>query len=248
MCMTAKIPIVFIGETNSAEDFYKTLAPDKSVFIFFTVPPCYANNDAMYKKLETEFPTLIPGPGSVGCTLAHAQAQAIILKHYQDISPIGIAPLKNTFEGGFVFESDAEITKYGRQKFVEFSNFAHSYGFKLIQLGGLKSSSGRKGQKIDWINGLRNYFLSNIAHDIKEDLLQFFRTSLKVVPGFIGGTHAYYIHVDAIRLFQMQPAGFLAAIDDYYKSISWNLGWVGRTRQNLFIQSDFPSFIDSLGR
>jgi hypothetical protein len=242
--METKIPIVFIGDSRIAKDFYNNLSSDMSAFCLFIVPPCNASLNRFYTELHSNFSELILGPGSAGCTLAHAQAQLIIKNHYED--KLGL----NDQMYGYIFENDVKVTKYGRDNFIEFDKLfgAGNHNFQIIQMGGLKTTTGREGQKTPWKSSLRNYFLSNIMHDLKEDFLEYFKTSLKVVPGWIGGTHAYYIKVEATRLFEQQPPGFLAGIDDYYKSISLNLDWVGRTRQNLFIQSDLASLTDSLGR
>ncbi|CAN2246607.1 hypothetical protein MCEMKE45_01384 [Candidatus Planktophila vernalis] len=242
--MKTKIPIVFIGEARRANEFFKDISPDMSSFCLYILEPYDSSLNQIYTELSRGFPELILGPGSAGCTLAHAQARLIIKNHYE-----GEPGNKNQMHG-YVFEGDAKVTKYGHDKFLEFEKLfgAGIHNFQIIQLGGLKSTSGRQGQKIPWTSSLRNYFLSNIMHDLKEDILQYFKSSLKVVPGWIGGTHAYYIKLEAILLFEQQPQGFLAGIDDYYKSISLSVNWVGRCRQNLFIQSDLASLIDSSGR
>lgn len=240
--METTIPIVFIG--GGAKEFYKSIASDMSLFCLYILEPFDSSLNQIYTELHQGFPELVLGPGSAGCTLAHAQAQLIIKNHYE-----GEPGNKNQMHG-YVFEGDANVTKSGHDKFLEFEKLfgAGRHDFQIIQLGGLKSTSGREGQKIPWANSLRNYFLSNIMHDLKEDILQNFMSSLRVVPGWIGGTHAYYIKLEAILLFEQQPPGFLAGIDDYYKSISLNVNWVGRSRQNLFIQSDLASLINSAGR
>jgi hypothetical protein len=242
--METKVPIIFIGEAKSAKDFYNDIDSDMSSFKLYILPPCDASLNQFYEELLSNFPELILGPGSAGCTLAHAQAQLIIKSHYED------NPINRDREYGYVFEGDARITQYGHNNFIDFDKpfRASRHNFQIIQLGGLKSTSGREGQKLDWKRSLRNYFLSNIMHDLKEDFLEHFNKSLKVVPGWLGGTHAYCIDLEVILLFEQQPTGFLAGIDDYYKSISLNHKWLGRTRQNLFIQSDLASLTDSLGR
>jgi hypothetical protein len=150
--------------------------------------------------------------------------------------------------GGFIFESDVVMTGYGHTSFGQFVDTVEKFEFKLIQLGGLKSTSGRRNQKVNFTSSLRNHFGSNIAHDFYEDLKEKFKTELKRAKSWIGGSHAYYIHLDAIDLLEKNQVGFLNAIDDYFKSISQNTKWVGRTRQNLFIQSEAPSLIKQLGR
>jgi hypothetical protein len=242
--MKTKIPIVFIGEARVAKEFYKDISSDMSSFCLYILEPYDSSLNQILTEMRRGFPELILGPGSTGCTLAHAQAQLIIKNHYE-----GELGDENQMYG-YVFEGDAKETRYGHAKFINFDkNFgAGKHNFRIIQLGGLKSTSGRQGRKIPWRSSLRNYFLSNIMHDLKEDIFQHFKSSLKVVPGWIGGTHAYYIKLEAILLFEQQPQGFLAGIDDYYKSISLNVNWVGRSRQNPFIQSDLASLTDSLGR
>ena len=140
------------------------------------------------------------------------------------------------------------MTPYGQKHFDEFMNVTKNLEFKLIQLGGLKSTSGRKNQRVHFVSSLRNHFGSNIAHDLYEDFKEKLGSDLAIVKGWIGGSHAYYIHFDAIDALAQNELGFLNSIDDYFKSISWNTKWVGRTRQNLFIQSDTPSLIKLLGR
>jgi len=259
------MPIVFIGSPDKATQFYSDLNLKKEKYSFYTVEPVNALKNDFYARQYERNSTMVVGPGTAGCSLAHTEAQIIIKKHF--ITPPSLS-LSHTLtkpkltspgaevaisseaslSGGFIFESDAILSRYGRRNFSDTVTFLNAQEFKVIQLGGLKSTSGRKGQKINIFSSLRNYFLSNVIHDLYEDIKEFLNTDLSIVQGWIGGSHAYYIHTDAIDLLQQNQVGFLNSFDDYLRTLSWNTNWVGRTRQNLFIQSDTPSLIKEIGR
>lgn len=251
--MNQKIPIVFIGSPEMATVFQNSLSLDSSIFHFYTTEPFNALKNENYEKQSEQNSHLVVGPGTAGCSIAHLNAQSIIQNHFIAPPPgradtaSGIKP-KSVNSGGFVFETDAIFTNYGRDYFLKFVSALNTCEFKMIQLGGLKSTSGRKGQKVNVTSSLRNYFLSNSVHDLYEDSMEFFMVELKIVKGWIGGSHAYWIHTDAIKILHQNQPGFLNSLDDYYRTISWNTGWIGRTRQNLFIQSDTPSLIKKIGR
>jgi len=253
--MTSSLPIVFIGDFEKSQDFFKSVFLSNEDFKFYNVPPVRAIENESYRELISDYSNLIVGPGTAGCSLAHLQAQKIIHDHIKDQN-INL-DLRESYNsrsgglpiyGGLVFESDAKLSDYGNAHFLNFIRSLGECSFKLIQLGGLKSTSGREGQKINWKNSMRNFFMSNIVHDLKEDLFEKLNFAPKVVSGWIGGSHAYYIHSDAIEVLAKNHVGFINAIDDYFRVISWNTSWVGRTRQNLFIQSETTSLINELGR
>lgn len=154
----------------------------------------------------------------------------------------------NQLQGGVIFEGDAQITRYGLKHFGEFLKSISDLDFHLVRLGGLKVTSGRSGQTINWYSSLRNHFFSDIVHSLKENLLQFFDFEPAVVRGWLGGSHAYWVSCQAIEILVENEVGFLNAIDDYFKTISWNTNWVGRTRQDFFIQKEHTSLIDTIGR
>jgi hypothetical protein len=256
--MQNKIPVVYIGPQDLSEQFFILNGFDGSIFRHYVVEPVNAFLSVEYDATFKHYPNLVVGPGTAGCSLAHIQAQQLIEGHWKNPPTLNEnqvrmgryfgSELQALENGGFIFESDAVITNYGRKHFIEIPSLVARNDFKMIQLGGLKSTSGRKGQRIRFLESAREFYLSNLVRDLREDLLQVSDRDLIVVKGWIGGTHAYYVHSDAIAVLKNNQTGFLNAIDDYFKTVSWNTSWVGRTRQNLFIQSGTPSLIKEIGR
>ena len=256
--MQNRIPVVYIGPKDISEQFFVLNGFEHPIFHHYVVEPVDAFLSQEYELTFKLYPNLVVGPGTAGCTLAHIQAQKLIEDHWKNPSTLSENQVKagrysrsevHALEnGGLIFESDAVITDYGRKHFAEIPSLVARNNFKMIQLGGLKSTSGRKGQKIRFIESAREFYLSNLVRDLREDLLQMSDRDLIVAKGWIGGTHAYYLHIDAIAVLKNNQTGFLNAIDDYFKTISWNTNWVGRTKQNLFIQSGTPSLIKEIGR
>ena len=255
--MQNRIPVVYIGPQEISEQFFNFNGFEHPIFHHYVVEPVDAFLSQEYESTFKLYPNLVVGPGTAGCTLAHIHAQKLIEDHWKNPSTLSENQVKtgksrSEFQvienAGFIFESDAVITDYGRKHFVEIPTLIAGNEFKMIQLGGLKSTSGRKGQKIRFVESAREFYLSNLVRDLGEDLMQISDRDLIVAKGWIGGTHAYYVHVDAISVLKNNQTGFLNAIDDYFKTVSWNTSWVGRTKQNLFIQSGTPSLIKKIGR
>lgn len=251
--MNNTIPVVFIGDPEESNDFFSSVFLNYRGFKLYTVPPARAADNDLYQEMQRSYPNFIVGPGTAGCSLAHSQAHNIIKDHIENQGIETVTGMKSFdgalfMGGGLVFESDAKLSSYGRSHFFQFLDDINKSSFKLMQLGCLKSTSGREGQKINWGNSIRNAFLSNVLHDFEEDLLEKFNIKPKIVPGWIGGSHAYFINLDAIEILAMNKIGFFNAIDDYFRVISWNTSWVGRSRQNFFVQAETKSLIEDLGR
>lgn len=174
--------------------------------------------------------------GTLGCSRAHMQAWDNVSKQR-----------KEGIRGALILEADAILTDYGRH-FLRECLLSVSEDMHLLQLGSLSSTSGRVGQRINFVNNLRNTFGSDLVHDLKEDILQALKSPIRYVNGYRGGTHAYYVSTTAAKAFASRPLDHFVALDDLFKAMALSNKWIYRTRQNLFVQNDTTSLIDFHGR
>jgi len=80
--MSQTVPIVFIGSPDKATEFYSALNPNRENYSFYTVEPVNALKNDIYASQYERNSTMVVGPGTAGCSLAHAEAQIIIKNHF----------------------------------------------------------------------------------------------------------------------------------------------------------------------
>lgn len=77
-----RIPLVFIGDSNSAQEFFGLSAFSSSDYCLYTVAPVNALQNTDYLEQLHLYPNFIIGPGTAGYSLAHLEAQLVIKNHW----------------------------------------------------------------------------------------------------------------------------------------------------------------------